>query len=198
MARDDDSDQDAAPMGTAIGSRAPARPVWPQRRKVASTLHIWERLEVVQRMLARNMAPSTITTTLMADYGVERHEAEHYQAVVRARWKRNADSEDSEQEFLRLKAVVAQAIEDAARRKVTVRIGSDDDGPIYEVVEQPDSKAVIAGAALWARMIGRLDPPERTPPGTLPANGEPATGEVTVIDRTDLNETLRARRASGT
>lgn len=186
-------------MGTAIGSRARAREAWPQQRKLNSTLHVWERLEVVQRMLARGMAPTTITTTLMSEHGVERHEAEHYQAVVRARWKRNGAAEDNDQEFLRIKAVLLQAIQDAASRKIAVRVGKDDDGsPLYEVVEQPDSKAVIAGAALWARMIGRLDPPERTPPGTLPANGEPATGEVTVIDRTDLNETLRARRASGT
>jgi hypothetical protein len=201
MARDDDSEPESVPTGTAIGSRARARAaVWPQRRKLNSTLHVWERLEIVQRMLARGMAPTTITTTLMSEHGVERHEAEHYQAVVRARWKRNGAAEDNDQEFLRIKAVLLQAIQDAASRKVAVRTGSDPDTkePIFEVVEQPDSKAVIAGAALWARMIGRLDPPERTAPGSLPANGEPGSGEARLVDRNDANEELRKRRATST
>lgn len=197
MARDDDSDQDAPPTGTAIGSRAPARPVWPQRRKVGDKLHMWERLDYVQKLLASGMAPSTVSLTLMREHGLTRHEADDYQAVVRARWRKNGALEDSEQEMLRLKAIAYQAIQDAASRRITVRTGSDDDGPIYEVVEQPDSKAVLAGVALLARMIGKLDAPEK-PAAALPANGEPATGEVTVIDRADLNETLRARRASGT
>lgn len=182
---------------TRVPARAREKSAWPQRRKVGSLLHEWERLEVVQRMLASGMPPSTVTTTLMSTHGLQRHDAEHYQAVVRARWRQNASREDGEQEFLRLKAIVQQAIQDAASRKVPVRTGSDPDTkePIYEIVEQPDSKAVIAGAALWARMIGRLDPPQ--PGGALPANGEtPAAGsEVQVVDRQDMHETLRAMRA---
>jgi hypothetical protein len=190
---------DAPPASsTRVPARAREKSAWPQRRKVGSLLHMWERLEVVQRMLASAMPPSKVTAVLMAEHGLERHDAEHYQAVVRARWRQNASREDGEQEFLRLKAIVQQAVEDAATRKVTVRTGSDPDTkePIYEIVEQPDSKAVIAGAALWARMIGRLDPPQPGG-GALPANGETpaASSEVQVVDRQDMHETLRAMRA---
>lgn len=200
--RQGDADARAGKPPADVIPRVPARAreAWPQRRKVGEALQAWQLLEVTQRLLASGMPPSTVTATLMTEHAVEQETAEHYQAVVRARWKQNAELEDGEQEFLRLKAIVQQAIADASTRKITVRTGSDPDTkePIYEVVEQPDSKAVIAGAALWARMIGRLDPPQPAggalPPGETPASD----GAVQVVDRSDLNATLRARRATPT
>lgn len=185
----------AAPAQLSL--RARARDGDTQRRNVGALTAGWRLLEDTERMMAAGMSPHVVTRTLM-ERGLSRTRANTYQAAVRKRWATDEQREGREQRLLRYRHIAEQAIADAAQRKVTVCIGKDDDGErIFEVVEQPDSKAIATLLAVLVKMEGEPEPPASGLRGLPSDTGAQAVG-TTVVEVTGdaLSNELRARRRS--
>jgi len=185
-------------------SNAPADPSSPARartylpaeegRKASALAQVWERLEATEELLATMGGGLSVTQKLMDRFGITRRQARAMQAAVRMRWIRESTSETRAQRKERYRRTLEQVVKQGFERQITVCTNRKDDE--YEVVPQPDLKAVTAATALLLRIDG-ADQPEA--PGALPPGETPASdGAVQVVDRSDLNATLRARRATPT
>lgn len=141
-------------------------------RTVSAIVRVWDRRDLVEEMLAQQKPESAITRALMED-GLSKPQAHRYQAAVRLRWKKNGMLEGREGRLARYRAGLERQAELADR--------------------EGDRKAAIAALGLLMKHEGEAPPPPQLPAGEYIGNTD-----VQVVDRNDLNETLRARRAAET
>lgn len=141
-------------------------------RTVSAIVRVWDRRDLVEEMLAQQKPESEITRSLMND-GLSKQQAHRYQAAVRLRWRKNGALEGREGRLARYRA--------GLERQAVL---ADKEG---------DRKAAIAALGLLIKHEGEA--PQMPPPGAgnaaLPADAVPS-----VVDRHDLNEELRRRRAT--
>ena len=184
-----------------MGER-PAEPKLPARardtdgtdsgRNATGLAAVWKRLETTEELLVTQGAGLSVTQALMDRYGVTRRQARALQAAVRMRWARESASEGRAQRIERYRRTLEQVIKQGFDRKITVCTNRKEDE--YEVVPQPDLKAVTAATALLVRMDG-ADQPEPTP--ALPAGGAQPAGEQVVLTGEEAEAEMMRRRDEG-
>lgn len=139
-------------------------------RTVSAIVRVWDRRDLVEEMLAQQKPESAITRALMED-GLSKPQAHRYQAAVRLRWRKNGMLEGRDGRVARYRAGLERQADLA-----------DQEG---------DRKAAIAALGLLLKHEGDAPPP----PPALPPGEYLGGGEVQVVDREDMHETLRALRA---
>jgi hypothetical protein len=165
-------------------------------RNATGLARVWSRLERAEEAMATMGAGLSVTQRLMDELGVTRRQARALQAAVRLRWRQESQTESREQRLERYRRTLEQVVKQGFERKVTVLV--DAKAGEYDVVPQPDLKAVTAATALLIKLDGGDEAFKALPSGE--PVGEDATGTpvgpVLLVDRRDASEVLRKQRAT--
>lgn len=131
---------------------------------------VWQQLEHAEQLTASLCSRMQATDALMRKWGLTRRRARALQAAVAKRLRTEGQLESRDQRLERYRLALEQQ-----------HAKADADG---------DRKACIAALAVLVKLEGDAPPPPELPPGEYLGGGE-----VQVVDREDMHETLRALRA---
>lgn len=138
-------------------------------RTVSAIVRVWDRRDLVERMLTQLQPESAITRALMSE-GLTKQQAHRYQAAVRMRWRKNGQLEGAQGRAERYRA----ALEAQARK-------ADNEG---------DRRSCVAALGLLLKHEGEAAAHLLE----MPVDATPATStRVLVMDRQQISDEIASR-----